>query len=141
MSIDVDELERLARAASPGPWTIGGTGDREVWCATYPVAGVTQGAWGESYPSLRLTGTPPDITAVAYLAQVTLGEVEPTLAAANQQYIAAVHPAALLELIALLRQAQNPPSWRTKLADYIGLSSRVRPTPTLRLEDQSHDPI
>jgi hypothetical protein len=139
MSVDIDELERLAKAASPGPWQ---TGDNknEIWCESHPVAEVTQGAWGESYPSLRLIGEPPHVSAVAYLERLPQGEVDLALAIANRRYIAAVHPVLLLQLIEMLRAAQSPLTWRSRLAGYIGLSSRERSKPEqLLIKDESYD--
>src|SRR4051812_9248715 len=102
MSIDLEELERLAHAASPGPWSgtppsataQSGTGQsettpylltsgREIWCDGYPVATVTQGPWGPDYPALRVEGEPPQMIAVPYISRATQGTVPGAVAAAN----------------------------------------------------------
>lgn len=139
MTVDIDELERLAKAASPGPWSARVADRPDIWCATHPVAEVIEGKWGETFPTLRLTGEPPHVTAEAYLEQTPQGEVDPAQAVANRRYIAALHPAVLLELLTLLRAAQNPPGWRSRLSEYLSVSLRLKPAAEpLRLEDQSN---
>jgi hypothetical protein len=91
-----------------GPWrACKGTGKCEgecvcggVWSepADHPVAEVTRGEWGDSFPSVRLVGESSfDMKAEAYMERVTYVSVDDASAAANARLIAAA-PALLAEL-------------------------------------------
>lgn len=79
---DLDRLEALARAATPGPWS-----------------------WWTSNSTLRLTGADGRDGGVLY-GYARQGDGDVNCAPNDQAFIAAANPAALLALIALARRAQ-----------------------------------
>ena len=82
MTPDLKELERLARAATPGPWTYDGD------------------TWELSAPSRK---------GKVEIATIETGWTEPMESEqqANIAYILAANPAAILSLIAELEQAKK----------------------------------
>jgi len=80
---DLDQLEALARAATPGPWS-----------------------WWASNSTLRLTGADGRDGGVLY-GYVHSGDGDINCAPKDQAFIAAANPAAVLALIALARRAQH----------------------------------
>lgn len=81
--IDLNKLEALARAATPGPWT-----------------------WWTSNSVLRLTGADERDGGVLHAyARGSYGAI--SCSPANQAFIAATNPAAVLELIAIARAGQK----------------------------------
>jgi len=79
---DLDHMEALARAATPGPW-----------------------CWWTSNSTLRLTGADGRDGGVLY-GYARQGDGDVNCAPNNQAFIAAANPAAVLALIALARRAQ-----------------------------------
>lgn len=71
-------------------------------CNDYPVAQVTNGDWGDDYPSIRLVGGSLDRKAEAYMEQITYGHVSEPTARANWRLISAAPDlyAALVEALA-----------------------------------------
>ena len=110
--MDIDELERLASAASPGPWEAcgddrGGCKCGQVWSkiADHPVAVVERGEWGDTYPAIRLTSDGLHGTqAEAYLERIPYGEIPEGKSQANMLFIAAANPETIKELVARIRQ-------------------------------------
>ena len=108
MTIDLDKLEAAAKAATSGPWV-----------ATKEYAN----RWGVS-PS------PTDIYPVASV----YGHGDLTKIEADATYIAATNPAAVLELIRRLRDAEvdakryrylrNEDAWPTEIYESIGYGKR-----------------
>lgn len=92
-TIDLDRLEALAKAATPGPW-----------------------AWWTSNSTLRLTGADGKDGSVLY-AYGHSGNSDVCCSPENKAFIAAANPAAILELIAAHRAAlaakgqQEPVAW------------------------------
>ena len=80
--LDLDHLEALARAATPGPWS-----------------------WWTSNSTLRLTGADGRDGGVLY-GYARQGDGDVNCAPNNQAFIAAANPAAVLALIALARRAR-----------------------------------
>jgi len=87
---------------SPGPWSACHKGECScslVWTAGHPVAEVTRGKWGDSYPAIRLvegegmSGT----KAEAYMERMDYGEIDEATAVANARLIAAAPE--LLEML------------------------------------------
>lgn len=79
---------------TPGPWSYCGADRGGCSCLTitapdHPIAEVTGGAWGDRYPSIRLTGNSLERQAEAYMEQITYGEVPMEVAKANAALIAA----------------------------------------------------
>jgi len=85
----------LAEKATAGPWNACHNGEcscKAVWFADHPVAEITSGEWGDSYPAIRhaegdghgMYGT----TVEAYLERITYGNVNKETAAANARLIA-----------------------------------------------------
>ena len=101
MKLDLDELERLAKAATPGPWdatTAGGT--RRLTLTTAPVPHAEYGQTRELIASFSVVyvGTPPDARGRAAEDSIVQGE-------ANAAFAAAANPAVVLALIDELRVA------------------------------------
>jgi hypothetical protein len=104
MEIDISRLRDLAMAASPGPWRECGHERGGCTCGSvsavpgdHPVATVTIGAWGDSWPEIApnvAEGEPQ-----AYMKRIDYGEVSDHLGKANAAYIAAVDPATILALL------------------------------------------
>jgi hypothetical protein len=87
-----DELRKLSEAATAGPWSACGGGDCScvtIMCADHPICKVTRGQWGDDFPSVRLVGPSLDLKAEPYMEQITYGEVDEKVAAANTKFIAA----------------------------------------------------
>ena len=83
----------LAEKATPGPWNACRNGEcpcKAVWFADHPIAEVTSGEWGDSYPAIRhiegngMSGT----TVESYIKLTTYGSVNEEVAAANARLIA-----------------------------------------------------
>ncbi len=97
--METAELRLLLEAASPRPWNACKDGEctcGQIWTESgdHPVADVTRGVWGDTYPALRAIESPTSGmsgTAVeAYLERIEYGEVGPTIAAANAKLIVAL---------------------------------------------------
>jgi hypothetical protein len=90
MDIDLDELKRLALAATPGPWK-----------------------WWTSNSELRLTGADLKDGGVLHAYKhSTWADI--SCSAANQDFIAAANPAAILKLIAEIDRLSN---WKQIVSD------------------------
>lgn len=78
---------------TPGPWSVCGDGAcscKTVTCADYPVAVVTSGEWGDTWPSVKLVGESSlSLKAEAFLDKCVYGEVPEETARANARLIAA----------------------------------------------------
>jgi hypothetical protein len=80
-----------------GPWSVcvsDGDDGGAHFCgcvsgADHPVATVTNGEWGDDYPTIRLEGGSLDRKAVAVMEQITYGTVPRNMALANARLIAA----------------------------------------------------
>ena len=79
MSIDLDKLEQLARAATPGPWSAEGDGAITWRGSTTSLAGCVAKVTDPSHPSAKN----------------------------DAAFIAAANPAAVLELVQRLRAAER----------------------------------
>ncbi len=90
--IGLDEIERLARAATPGEWSVGTLRPRSC------------GMEWVSSPDMSHIADCSE--AVALTEWGLCGRVEPEQIEANAAYIAAANPAAILALIARLRAAE-----------------------------------
>ena len=88
MTIDLDQLEAAAKAATPGPW---------VNTAGYKIEVAATGTHCASAWE-RYTYEPDK-------------EITSEKALANAAYIAAANPAVVLELVAELRKAQDERDW------------------------------
>ena len=71
-----------------GDWLLG-VDKTEIACADHPIADVTCGEWGDSYPSIRLTGSSMNRTAEAFMDGMPYGEVPREEAEANARLIRA----------------------------------------------------
>ena len=92
--LDLDELEALARAATPGPW-------RSWWEGRDHYSGDSFVGTGRAFPNE--VGEGPDL-----YPRVTItptGDPADNLQA-DQDFIAAANPATILELIARIRGTQ-----------------------------------
>lgn len=90
MALDLEPIKERLRQATPGPWHScrdGGCKCTIVSCDDYPVANVVKGAWGDDYPSIRLTGNSLDLKAEAYMEKITYGEVAEAEALGNRALI------------------------------------------------------
>ena len=90
--LDLEELKRLAKESTPGPWNVCNKGDcscKAIWCADNPIAEVTVGDWGDDYPSVRLVGSSLELKAEAYMEQITYGTIDEKVAKSNARYIVA----------------------------------------------------
>lgn len=91
-------------AFTPGPWHT--CGDQcscgVIMCADHPVAKVISGDWGDDYPALRVTGPSLDQKVEAYMEQITYGHLDPDVARANANLIAAAP-----DLFGLLREVRD----------------------------------
>lgn len=78
---------------TPGPWHACRNGIcscGQVWCSDYPVAEITRGEWGDTYPAIRLTdGTSMSRVAEAYMEKIVYGSISDEMATANARLIAA----------------------------------------------------
>ena len=83
------------RAATPGPWSecgeeLGGCPCATVGDAHGPIAEVTRGEWGDSYPAIRLRENEgmSGSVAEAYIEMLPYGSVPSEVAHANAAFIA-----------------------------------------------------
>lgn len=76
-------------------------------CDDYPVAEVTKGPWGDTYPALRVVGGSLGSKAEAYLERIEYGNVPEAEALANRTFIreAPTDIAALIAEVERLRAA------------------------------------
>lgn len=105
--IDLDELERLYEAATPGEWGLCNDGKCKCMLLSgedYPIATFEDGEWGDTYPAIRycdgrgLSGT----TVEAYMEIIPYGALPEGMGTANLRLTAALHNTAP-ELFAELR--------------------------------------
>jgi hypothetical protein len=81
-------------AFTPGPWRACHEGEcscGQVWCDDYPVATVTRGKWGDTYPAIQPqegTGS-VERKYEAVIEMIEYGEVSSELAMANAKLIMA----------------------------------------------------
>jgi hypothetical protein len=100
MTIDIDALEKLARAATPGPWRWGD------WACMFGYRENLEGV-------LRLERNPTHPGPEPYVRQRGDGATsvlileEPPDRAIDAEYIATVSPDVVLELIRMLREASS----------------------------------
>jgi hypothetical protein len=109
--LTLDDFEKLAKAATPGPWREcghkrGGCQCCQVWSlsADAPIAEATRGKWGDDYPSLRFVEGSGGVGSIspqveAYMEQMTYGEIPDGVGEANAAFIAAANPAVVLALL------------------------------------------
>jgi hypothetical protein len=81
-------------AFTPGPWRACHEGEcscGQVWCDDYPVATVTRGKWGDTYPAIEQQDGTGSIERKyeAVIKMIEYGEVSNELAEANARLIAA----------------------------------------------------
>jgi hypothetical protein len=78
---------------TPGPWHACKSGNCKcgfVSCDDYPVAKVTRGEWGDTWPSIRIVGeTSLDLKAEPFMDGCMYGSVNDETAIANAKLIAA----------------------------------------------------
>lgn len=78
------QQRELAAHATPRPWSYCSCGRcGQIWCDDYPIATVTQGEWGDTYPVIRYVEGKPE----ACMVSSYYGKVPETLARANEEYI------------------------------------------------------
>lgn len=110
--LDLEPIKARLAAATPGPWH--SCDDNKCKCPTimcddYPVADVTKGPWGDSYPALRIVGdTSLNQKVEAYRELIEYGNVPEAEALANRAFIreAPTDIAALIAEVEQLRAAQ-----------------------------------
>lgn len=106
----LDDLERLEKAATKGPWKACCEGNcqcKTITCEEHPIAKVTSGKWGDDYATLRLVGESSlQMRAEAYMAQHTYGEVDEAIATVNVSLISALRNAAP-QLLAIAKAARE----------------------------------
>lgn len=96
-----------------GLWSVCNDGEcrcKQVWCPDFPLAKITNGNWGDDYPSIRIVGeTSLELKAEAYMEQITYGEVSEEMATANALLIAAAPElyAALESVVAEMRREHD----------------------------------
>ena len=76
---------------SPGPWSACHDGEcrcKQVWATDHPVATVESGIWGDSFPTLKMTGGSFDRKVEAVIEQIEYGEIYEAETAANARLIA-----------------------------------------------------
>jgi hypothetical protein len=95
---------------SPGPWSVCNNGEcscKQVWCRDYPIASVTHGKWGDTYPAIRIVGDSSlEQKAEPYIEMIDYGEVDEATAKANSLLIAAA-PTMLAVLKGLAQDPNN----------------------------------
>ena len=77
---------------SPGPWSACHDGKcrcKQVWATDHPVATVESGTWGDSFPTLKMTGGSFDRKVEAVIERIEYGEIDEAVAEANCKLIAA----------------------------------------------------
>ena len=104
MTIDLDQLEARAKAATPGPWRN---------AAGYKI-------------KVAATGT-HCASAWSRYTYETGKEITDEQAKANATYIAAANPAVVLELVAELRKARAERDWLAKRIALDGVSCPIEP--------------
>ncbi len=77
-----------------------------IMCDDYPVAEVTKGPWGDTYPALRVVGGSIDGKAEAYLERIEYGHVPEAEALANRAFIREA-PADISALIAEVERLRS----------------------------------
>jgi hypothetical protein len=92
MTTDLKELERLARAATPGPWAIN-------------TAGIAKR--GEPFKITEIYVYAPETQDDTAICADVIDPVTQEPSEANAAYIAAANPAAILSLIAELEQCRK----------------------------------
>mgnify|MGYP001563462158 CR=1 FL=1 len=109
--LDLDALEKLHGETSKGDWRACHEGKCKcgtIWCPDYPVADVTRGEWGDTYPELVVDHDKSICGSVVVKAEtkmVAYGEVKEEQAIANAQAIVALHNA-FPEVLERLRSAE-----------------------------------
>ena len=103
----------IAAKHTPTPWGLcgesrGGCLCGQIWAvgADHPVATVISGKWGDTFPTLKITGTSIDRKAEAVIEMIEYGEVGEDVAKANAALIVRAvncHE----ELVAALEKAAN----------------------------------
>lgn len=110
--VDLEALEKLHKATSEGKWNAcreGKCSCSAIWCPDYPVADVTRGAWGDTYPALIVEhdkGICGSVLTKAEIKMIEYGEVKDEQATANAQAIVALHNA-FPEILERLRSAEE----------------------------------
>lgn len=76
---------------TPGPWEYCCDKCHTIMSKTGPVADITSGVWGDTYPKIRLLEGHSDIEGKyeVYIKKIAYGEIDPDVAKANAYLIAA----------------------------------------------------
>lgn len=98
--IDLDHLETLARAATPGPWRWGD------WDATFGTAELPERMLVLEFNPTRRADQAPCVRLRGDGARMVLRLEEPVQFESNAAYIAAANPATVLALVKELRAAR-----------------------------------
>ena len=121
--MNIEELERLAKRATPGPWK------RNVniysdpgYCQIYTGAGPSHGSYWESgSEGKRISGEPK--------------------AEADAAFIAAANPAAILELVALVKKYEAALKFYAERSNWVTRSGKIGVT-LIDIEDREpYDPF
>ena len=93
--LDLEPIKEREEKATEGQWhecgeDRGGCECGGVLCNDFPVAEVTTGKWGDTYPEVRLVEHPNKggMVAEAYMERMDYGEVSKEQAHANCDFIA-----------------------------------------------------
>lgn len=116
---ELADLEAKAKAATPGPWA--------CWGTVKNLLGIGPTNWGIVYAALTEAGGRPGVLFTTNHHLVTEAEkkqarkdhTDPGQAGRNAAYVAAANPAAVLSLIAELRQARADVAQLEKEADWM----------------------
>lgn len=140
-TVDLDKLKELEAKATPVPWRAcgedrGGCQCCAVWDADAPVLEATKGAWGDSYPAIRVVQGDglhdTNIKIEAYMEHVDYGEVPLETGKANALFIVAVRNAlpALIrrveqakELVEILRDETAEPQILDLCDEWLGIEA------------------
>ena len=96
----IEEQRELAAHATPRSWSYYSCRRcGQIWCDDYPIATVTQGEWGDTYPVIK--------DGKACMASSYYGKIPDALARANEEYIVEAcnnYPDALEEIERLKKE-------------------------------------
>lgn len=90
------EVQKEPYPHTPGPWSLCGA-DRDVCkcfmvsCGHHPIAVIEHGAWGDSYPSIRMKAgtTHLDNQWEAYIERMDYGSIDENFAKGNAYLVSA----------------------------------------------------
>jgi hypothetical protein len=113
----VETIDALYEKATHGTWSACGVGEcscKTISASDYPIATFTSGEWGDTFPSVRLTGDSSLARmAEAYIEKIVYGEVPEAVAEANVLLVVTLVNA-WLEIRADLVQVENLQGARDK---------------------------